>query len=864
MFKKVATLQFKKIYASDNNKDYYWRDFVKQANDKLATDSNFVPKNFYEYNTDKFLYLTARAISGMEKWGPNGNYDAFPWEELKRSYPTFCGKGFYIEHKEDDEKDAKGIILDAQPDDDNEFINCICAISKEEYPDICEQILNGQLNQVSMSCLAAECECSECHNVATKEEELCEHMNPEHPHFCKGSSNLQNKPIYEINRNIVFTGLSGVAVPADKDAFIFDVKASKKSKTSIDKEYNKYLRAKKEYEYINKLLNNEDTRKYIESQLNKKAFQDIKGESWEEVLDNIQKAGYDFDEHYYDEPYHFIKALKDNKEYEIELFGYNNGSYEVTGISDTGKTYKDFGDFILNSSLKKKANNLYKVKVKTKNNFDSYLLNARNEEQAKKRYLRNNPNYKPEDIIVELAINEKDLQNSQNKLTVYLRKYNDNDIITSKEEIENFIKGTGTQLKVLHSGEYILINTNGEEFTIFNGYTLIKVNNELYVDTGGRSYNKIASLNKKASKFIIQDVESGMYFNNDDLVENQNEAQIFNTREEAENEIDRRMHKIIHKMQDKERKLEPINSEDYYDVVEITASLNKKADVEYMSDTIKEIPPIDFETEFMLAGKSKGCNSDINKDQLELGIKVEMEHTTNPVIAEKIACDHIKEIPNYYTLLAEMEASAKASYDAAKHVIDTETNEESPTKLASKQFFKVRKAAGHGFANVIKFKTDKDFYDKIKQLRKNKNIEVIYKIIDGVGLYLLYKGNEHLGTLNTHELTYYFDTDMSKQASKQFFKLNKANKNWFKIANINDDPEDRNDIDKYGLSELERKAIEDTVHTINITNPTSFITWIELEESIPQDIIDYDTLERKQQQIIDFIVNELKQEIEVY
>ncbi len=37
--------------------------------------------------------------------------------------------------------------------------------------------------------------------------------------------------------------------------------------------------------------------------------------------------------------------------------------------------------------------------------------------------------------------------------------------------------------------------------------------------------------------------------------------------------------------------------------------------------------------------------------QLVLGINVEMEHTTNPDIAEKIALDHLKENPKYYTIL---------------------------------------------------------------------------------------------------------------------------------------------------------------------------------------------------------------------
>ena len=713
MFKKVATLQFKKIYASDSNGNYYWRDFVKQANDKLATDSNFVPKNFYEYNTDKFLYLTARAISGMEKWGPNGNFDAFPWEELKKSYPTFCCKGYYIEHKEDDEKDAKGIILDAQPDDVNEFINCMCAISKEEYPEICDDILNGKLNQVSMSCLAGICECSRCGNVATKEEELCEHMNPKHPNFCKGQNDENGKPIYEINRNIVFTGLSGVAVPADKDAFIFDVKASKKSKESIDKEYNKYLRAKKEYEYINSLLEKEDIckyiRKYIESKLEKKA-------------------------------------------------------------------------------------NKYRIEYKDGNFPKIHSIEAQSEEEAIEKYHK-------------------------------------------------------------------------------------------------------------------------MYNNNEDVIAKNCE--------------------------------------------EIEASLKKKADIEYMSDTIKEIPPIDFETEFMLAGKSKGVNTDINKDQLEIGTKVEMEHTTNHLIAEKIAMDHIKEIPNYYTLLAEMEAKAKFEFEQAKDIINKETNKEFSTKLGSKQFFKVRKA------NLTKKATD---YLNLSELRKyikkvinqNKGIpctdlEFLRKVTKGyekpIKEIMAYrrkgpfrhddytffeysKGAKLIieldGDYHQTGQYWYFDKQeekkeqFNKQSFQQFFKVRKANnskfrigdhvkinyklgdwelnnvlgkvldvrtnndgdnyyivkimgtntthtfhdqdltltwrrkmssKNWFKIAK---------NIDNYGLSEIQKKELQNVIDHIDIVNENNVVDWDELVESVNQNILDYNFMYKNQNNIIDYIENELGQKIEVY
>lgn len=42
-------------------------------------------------------------------------------------------------------------------------------------------------------------------------------------------------------------------------------------------------------------------------------------------------------------------------------------------------------------------------------------------------------------------------------------------------------------------------------------------------------------------------------------------------------------------------------------------------------------------------------------DQLEMGTKVEFEHTSNEYIAQRIAKDHLVECPDYYTRLAEME-----------------------------------------------------------------------------------------------------------------------------------------------------------------------------------------------------------------
>ena len=49
---------------------------------------------------------------------------------------------------------------------------------------------------------------------------------------------------------------------------------------------------------------------------------------------------------------------------------------------------------------------------------------------------------------------------------------------------------------------------------------------------------------------------------------------------------------------------------------------------------------------------------DIEK-QLEMGRVVEKEHTDDPDVAERIAMDHLVEIPDYYTRLEKMEKDAE-------------------------------------------------------------------------------------------------------------------------------------------------------------------------------------------------------------
>ena len=51
--------------------------------------------------------------------------------------------------------------------------------------------------------------------------------------------------------------------------------------------------------------------------------------------------------------------------------------------------------------------------------------------------------------------------------------------------------------------------------------------------------------------------------------------------------------------------------------------------------------------------------TDFDQRQLAMGIRIEAEHTDNPLLAREIAMDHLAEIPDYYTRLVAMERDAE-------------------------------------------------------------------------------------------------------------------------------------------------------------------------------------------------------------
>jgi len=61
---------------------------------------------------------------------------------------------------------------------------------------------------------------------------------------------------------------------------------------------------------------------------------------------------------------------------------------------------------------------------------------------------------------------------------------------------------------------------------------------------------------------------------------------------------------------------------------------------------------------FFGSGRSKDFKGTYDDNELSLGIDIEKEHTSSPVIAERIAKDHLAEIKDYYTRLKKMEEEA--------------------------------------------------------------------------------------------------------------------------------------------------------------------------------------------------------------
>ena len=97
-----------------------------------------------------------------------------------------------------------------------------------------------------------------------------------------------------------------------------------------------------------------------------------------------------------------------------------------------------------------------------------------------------------------------------------------------------------------------------------------------------------------------------------------------------------------------------------------------------------------------MKGMQKLRKSKVDPKQLKMGIKIEYEHTSDKKVAEKIALDHLAEIPNYYTLLTEMESKAKKSKKIKKYAL-----EDSPQTVKVKRAMQAAIIKMNGLSRAI-------------------------------------------------------------------------------------------------------------------------------------------------------------------
>jgi len=198
-----------------------------------------------ELDTDRYLYVAVAGVHGDEnddrgrpKGNDNGDY--FPWEELikvkpsgVRAYETWIGKPVLLDHNP--EKQI-GVIIDAYPIEGEKSIDFLLAIDKKKAPNVVKGIIEGVIKDVSIGVEVDYGICSVCGNIATKTEELCEHMIN-----YKGKFNLDTSEwIYEINRGLTGFEISIITqgVGADPQAKIKQVVAKNKGVEKMANEFN--------------------------------------------------------------------------------------------------------------------------------------------------------------------------------------------------------------------------------------------------------------------------------------------------------------------------------------------------------------------------------------------------------------------------------------------------------------------------------------------------------------------------------------------------------------------------------------------------------------------------------------------------
>lgn len=197
-----------------------------------------------------YLLIPTRASSANR---PNDNLDGWTSDELLqfdpkigcRRYSTYNLKPHYVNHKADNPKLSRGVILDSHYNDFNkasdelkraffiatgkeinrdEFIETLIAVDTTKDPILAQAYKNGSTRLFSMGCdvEATKCSIPECGKVATNAWQFCDHIRNKHSRIPVKCEDGETRVAHEWCLGTIFAEESVVDGPADKDASIQD------------------------------------------------------------------------------------------------------------------------------------------------------------------------------------------------------------------------------------------------------------------------------------------------------------------------------------------------------------------------------------------------------------------------------------------------------------------------------------------------------------------------------------------------------------------------------------------------------------------------------------------------------------------
>jgi hypothetical protein len=150
-----------------------------EMGDQRATFRTAHRHSFIYEKRPGFLYVRSRAISSRT----NDNFDTFPAEEIKTAYRTFVGKPVFVNHRNDNHRRARGVIIDAALHEDTNpdgtpdtWVEVLMEIDGQKFPKLAQAILAGEVDRTSMGTDVEYSVCSFCGNRASTPLEYCQHI----------------------------------------------------------------------------------------------------------------------------------------------------------------------------------------------------------------------------------------------------------------------------------------------------------------------------------------------------------------------------------------------------------------------------------------------------------------------------------------------------------------------------------------------------------------------------------------------------------------------------------------------------------------------------------------------------------------